>query len=623
MSDLAAPEPTTVGALRVRWAWQLAAAFVCALALSFVLASSAFGARSPSPVWHADPLAAFAHRETRSKLYPERPLSQPCKSGTRLARSARLSPSRPGSRRLHSVVIKLSNGDDAECLYVNGRLKKKAGYDEYTQWSGKLRGTDVIDLQVYNRCCGYAWGLDVIVDDHTVYHDWAGTVTSYGANNNDGSRENQIVHAVHFRLGSPPTPPPDDSGLSSQWCGKEPRIGGNSTSTKRVPRIKLVYAYPSDRPDRFQQYAQLIQSDVQAVSDKVRESSLGLKSLRFDTGTSCGRRYVNVARVRLSKPLKYWRSGCARGDRLYAAAAEVKRALARDRKRFPLGHAHPLENYAIYADGFFGGRCLEAGIAQRSQDPLPAWQNRANDGGYVAMVNGGGEDVPRSGPPDFAEGEPVWYRRDTLLHEIMHNLGAVLNNAPHATGLGHCTDGPDLMCYDDGNGSRSWQTYPCEDPSATLQLLDCNSDDYFDPYGTLRDWRGRRMWNTYDSVFMCYVRTCTRNLKPPHARVTVGARTVHVGSAVSVSASGSTAGASAITHYEWFLANERGRARPLRQLSDRPSAEIRLTKAGIARLAVRVTDAYGSYSVAWGAVRVVRASRAGMRQRQARAIGAR
>lgn len=63
----------------------------------------------------------------------------------------------------------------------------------------------------------------------------------------------------------------------------------------------------------------------------------------------------------------------------------------------------------------------------------------------------------------------------TMLHELSHTLGAVQNSSPSSTGAGHCTDGADVMCYQDG-GPRggSYNTTTC----ATM-IYDCNKNDYF------------------------------------------------------------------------------------------------------------------------------------------------
>lgn len=85
----------------------------------------------------------------------------------------------------------------------------------------------------------------------------------------------------------------------------------------------------------------------------------------------------------------------------------------------------------------------------------------------------------------------------TLAHEIGHTLGAVQESSPHSTGrfgTGHCTDGQDIMCYDDRDEwdhqtpaglqalAKEYATNPflhakCPD----RKHVDCGNDDYFHP----------------------------------------------------------------------------------------------------------------------------------------------
>lgn len=69
----------------------------------------------------------------------------------------------------------------------------------------------------------------------------------------------------------------------------------------------------------------------------------------------------------------------------------------------------------------------------------------------------------------------VCWLNSTILHELLHNLGAVQAPSPNRTAGNHCTDGPDVMCYPDGHGAYRHDV--CEQPA----WIDCNADDYFDP----------------------------------------------------------------------------------------------------------------------------------------------
>ena len=71
---------------------------------------------------------------------------------------------------------------------------------------------------------------------------------------------------------------------TAPWRGTE-RATDNPASTSSGSKIKLVYAYAADQPDRFGQYASIIQTDAKAIAETVAATSGGTKTLRFDTGT--------------------------------------------------------------------------------------------------------------------------------------------------------------------------------------------------------------------------------------------------------------------------------------------------------------------------------------------------
>ncbi|HET7641518.1 MAG TPA: fibronectin type III domain-containing protein, partial [Ktedonobacteraceae bacterium] len=92
---------------------------------------------------------------------------------------------------------------------------------------------------------------------------------------------------------------------------------------------------------------------------------------------------------------------------------------------------------------------------------------------------------------------PCWGNGNSVeLHELFHNLGAVQSSAPHATGMGHCNDEYDVMCYDDGNGPMS---FVC--PENQEALLDCNNDDYFASKPADGSYLAAH-WNTFNSSFL-------------------------------------------------------------------------------------------------------------------------
>ncbi|PWW60213.1 ricin-type beta-trefoil lectin domain protein [Actinokineospora spheciospongiae] len=79
--------------------------------------------------------------------------------------------------------------------------------------------------------------------------------------------------------------------------------------------------------------------------------------------------------------------------------------------------------------------------------------------------------------PNFARTDSSCWGGHTLAHELGHNLGAVNNSAPNASGGAHCTDEYDVMCYSD-TPNRPPMRYLCTD-KAHENHLDCGHNDYF------------------------------------------------------------------------------------------------------------------------------------------------
>ena len=74
----------------------------------------------------------------------------------------------------------------------------------------------------------------------------------------------------------------------------------------------------------------------------------------------------------------------------------------------------------------------------------------------------------------------------SLLHELSHTMGAVQDEPPTASDSGHCIDGLDLMCYDDGGTGGTYSEAACADATPPVvepadEWFDCNGDTYFHP----------------------------------------------------------------------------------------------------------------------------------------------
>ncbi len=282
------------------------------------------------------------------------------------------------------------------------------------------------------------------------------------------------------------------AALPPTWCGAERTTDDVANASSSGPRIKVVYAYASDQPNRFADYRDLIQSDVATIAQWVAGSSGGLRTLRFDTGTNCGPDYVDIVVVRLP-----------RTRATYTGSDDRASWVVDDINNTPLFMSGTY-NFLVYADGLYADDGV-VGTGQLPYDDSPGLGNDSNIGGLTAMVWG-------DGSAGFGDD-----RITTALHEVGHTLGAVQDSAPSSTLAGHCYEVFDVMCYPDGGprGSGAWMVNAC--PYAALLPFECGVDDYFNPAPLSGSYLTTH-WNLFNSVFMCQVSSCvvpTGTTPPP------------------------------------------------------------------------------------------------------------
>ena len=273
------------------------------------------------------------------------------------------------------------------------------------------------------------------------------------------------------------------ASLAGSWCGTARSTDDTANASHTGSRVKVVYAYATGEPNNFDLYKDMIQTDIATIADWVAASSGGQKTIRFDTGTSCGPEYVDIAAVQLPRTLGTYNASPSRSGMV---AADVKLALT---------GMTGTRNTLIYADRLYAGDGV-LGTAQMPMDDQPGGLNDANSGGATAMVWGDGG------------GSFVYDRLTTVLHEVSHTLGAVQDSAPSSTLAGHCREMEDVMCYPDG-GSRGAPgdmigVCPATSPVAPYE---CGMNDYFSPAPAAGSYLATH-WNLYDSAFMCAVSSC-------------------------------------------------------------------------------------------------------------------
>src|SRR4051794_32051087 len=96
--------------------------------------------------------------------------------------------------------------------------------------------------------------------------------------------------------------------LPTTWCGDEISTDdvADAAQLSDEPVYKVVYAYASDQPDRFDAWKNQLQANVSLIGQFMSQQAGATKSPRFDMGTSCGPRYVDIQTVALPQLRSYY-----------------------------------------------------------------------------------------------------------------------------------------------------------------------------------------------------------------------------------------------------------------------------------------------------------------------------
>jgi hypothetical protein len=248
------------------------------------------------------------------------------------------------------------------------------------------------------------------------------------------------------------------------------------------PRIQLLYVRTPSQPDTFAANAETFREAITFGDGLLNDSVPGRDAhLRLVHSGSPGCvidvMEVVVPELTLSGPTA-------------SALANTIRHL----QTVP-GLQDPNRKYLFFSEIDSTAEC---GLAAHWIDDSPGGGNLNN--GIVPTHGGVGKrcwNVPydRTNPNAVA-----------AVHEVVHMLGAIADDAPHASAAGHCTDENDLMCYADGI-PVTYDNGCGPAPGAGVNndpnnyLLDCNDDDYFDPTRPTSGFLSTS-WNTADSDFL-------------------------------------------------------------------------------------------------------------------------
>ena len=246
---------------------------------------------------------------------------------------------------------------------------------------------------------------------------------------------------------------PPAASPAGGWCG-----GSQELAADRLPdavagqQIHVVYALPSDGPDAFTGDAPLVVSDLGALDAWWRRED-PTRTPRFDLaafpGCPAGVAALDLSSVRLAHDSDWYRPIDGRSDRIRADLAAT--------------FSNPAKKYLVYYDGpvDVAFDCGQSAIAPDTGGPdAYSFVYLQADGCTHDLGAGGGV-------------------AGYVAHELLHNLGAVPDAAPH-------------ICFEHSVCDWYWDVetqFPTGDPIAKL-VLDYGRDDYYGHAGSWFDVKG-------------------------------------------------------------------------------------------------------------------------------------
>jgi List-Bact-rpt repeat protein len=246
------------------------------------------------------------------------------------------------------------------------------------------------------------------------------------------------------------------AGSRAAWCGSGEVAADRLPDAVAAQQVHVVYAIPSDGGDNFADDAPLIVADLEALDDWWHRED-PTREPRFDLyafpGCSGGLGALDLSSVRLPHDTAYYQPIDGRSDKLRADLGAT--------------FAHPAKKELVYFDAPVDTPfdCGQSAIAPGANAFSFVYLQAA---GCTHDLGAGG------GTAGYAA------------HELLHNLGAVPDAAPH-------------LCFEHSVCDWYWDVetqFPTGDPVWKL-VLDYGRDDY---YGHSGSW-----FDVQDSPWLSHV----------------------------------------------------------------------------------------------------------------------
>lgn len=295
-----------------------------------------------------------------------------------------------------------------------------------------------------------------------------------------------VAGAVVAATGSPAVPVAPSSEVSTHGAeiGTAPvtwtaadydgvALTADAPDLNDLPKVHGVYIHASDQPSNFVEFAAAFQAEQRRASQFMTNAT-GM-AFRWDERQSADGRLLHDITVVKSKANLSRLSGSSQfslvGDALKQA-----------------GLTDPNKKYYVWLDA----DSAYCGQGQGLYDAARSFDNAANGTSYSVSY--------RIGSPYEAIGG--WC--NPVLHELMHNMGAVASHMPNYYGGGHCDDDAnDVMCQIDVSPGGAID----RERSRTLDggRDGVGNDDYLDPAADLADTTGATLswWTVNLSRFLC------------------------------------------------------------------------------------------------------------------------